>query len=151
MNCLVPGSKFYLFKPSDNNEAQHWRSDGHNVRMDMPKGNPVVTEIYFYLETEQGINKEFRKQVFSKMNSSLGSFLLHYIGDEGFADHKSSYLYENLPVQTKMAILSRRMILLAILLYEQFIHYTQINLCPNKQPLSTQQHAYQSFLRYFLL
>ena len=33
------------------------------------------------------------------------------------AGHKSSYLYENLPVQTKMAILSRRPILLAISLY----------------------------------
>ena len=41
--------------------------------MNIPKGNPVVTKIYFYLETEQGINKEFRKQVFFIMNSSLGS------------------------------------------------------------------------------
>ena len=68
-----------------------------------------------------------------------------------FADHKSSYLYENLPVQTKMEILSGKLILLAMLFYEQFIHYTQINLCPNKQLLSTQQQAYQSFLSYFLL
>ena len=64
---------------------------------------------------------------------------------------KNSNWYENLPVQTKMAILSRRLIFLAILFYEQFIHYTQINFCPNKQPLSTQQQAYQSFLSYFLL
>ena len=45
-----------------------------------------------------------------------------------------------------MAILSRRTILLAILLCEQYIHLTQINLSPNIQLLSTQQHAYQSFL-----
>ena len=32
-----------------------------------------------------------------------------------------------------MAILSRRLILLAILLEEQFINHTQINLRPNKQ------------------
>ena len=64
---------------------------------------------------------------------------------EGDADHKSSYLYKNLPVQTKMAILSRRHILLAILLSEQFLHLTQINLHPNIQFLRTQQHAYQSF------
>ena len=49
VNCLVPGFKFYLFKPSDNNEAKHWRSDGHkcfnstSARMDMPKENHVVT------------------------------------------------------------------------------------------------------------
>ena len=51
--------------------------------MNMPKGNPVASthKICFYLETEHGINKEFRKQVF-KMNSSLGSFLSHYIWDE---------------------------------------------------------------------
>ena len=59
---------------------------------------------------------------------------------------QSSYLYENLPVQTKMSILSRRRILLAILLSEQFLHLTQINLHPNIQFLSTQQNAYQSFL-----
>ena len=47
-----------------------------------------------------------------------------------------------------MAILSRRLTLLAILLYEYFIHYTQINLSSNMQFLSTQQHAYQSFSRF---
>ena len=50
-----------------------------------------------------------------------------------------------------MAILSRRLILLAISLYEQFIHYTQPNLSPNIQCLSTQQCAYQSFSSYFLV
>ena len=50
-----------------------------------------------------------------------------------------------------MAILSRRPILLVILLYEQFIHLTQINLRPNKKFLRTQQHAYQSFFGYFLV
>ena len=33
-------------------------------------------------------------------------------------------LYENLPVQTKMAILSRGLIILAIFLYKQFKHHT---------------------------
>ena len=51
------------------------------------------------------------------------------------------YLYKQ-----KKAILSKRPILLAILLYEQFLHLTQINLHPNTQLLSTQQLAYQSFL-----
>ena len=76
-----------MLKPSDNNEAQHWRSDGHkcynNAIMDMPKENYVVTKIYFYLETGQGINKEFRKQVLFKMNSSLYAFRSHYIPDIG--------------------------------------------------------------------
>ena len=45
-----------------------------------------------------------------------------------------------------MTILSRRLILLAILLYEQFIHLTQVNLHPNIQFLSTQQHANHHFL-----
>ena len=60
-------------------------------------------------------------------------------------------LYENLPEQIKMAILSRRPILLAILLYEQFKHLKRINLRPNAQFLSTQQYAYQSFFGYFLV
>ena len=69
-----------------NPDACHTCSDmsttNNNKRMDMPKGIHVVSKIYFYLETEQGINKEFRKQVFFKMKSSLGSFLLNYIGDK---------------------------------------------------------------------
>ena len=45
-----------------------------------------------------------------------------------------------------MTILSGRPILLAILLYEQFIHLTRINLRPNMQFLSTKQRVYQLFL-----
>ena len=42
MNCLVPGSKLYLFKASDNNEAQHWRSDGHKCyKLVSLKKNPI--------------------------------------------------------------------------------------------------------------
>ena len=89
--CLVgelpcSSSKFYLFKLSDNNEAQHWRYDVTNaITMQeriFRKEILLSQNIHVYLETEQGINKEFRKQVFFKMNSSLGSFLLHYNGDE---------------------------------------------------------------------
>ena len=50
------------------------------------------------------------------------------------------YLYKQ-----KQKKLARRPILQAILLYEQFIHLTQINLHLNIQVLSTQKHAYQSF------
>ena len=50
-----------------------------------------------------------------------------------------------LPVKTKMAFLSRILALLAILLYKQYIHHTQATLRPNRQYLSAQQYAYQSF------
>ena len=46
----------------------------------------------------------------------------------------------------KMSIVPRRRIPLAILLYEQFIHLTQITSRSNIQFLSTKQSAYQSFL-----
>ena len=36
---------------------------------------------------------------------------------------QSHYLYENLPVKSKMAFLSRILILPALLLYEQYIHH----------------------------
>ena len=45
-----------------------------------------------------------------------------------------------------LLLLSMRLKLLAILLHEQLIHHKQVNLCPNKQLLNTQQHAYQSFI-----
>ena len=47
--------------------------------------------------------------------------------------------------------LSRRQISFALLLYEQFIHLTQIALRPNKHLLSNRQHAYQSFFSHFLV
>ena len=50
---------------------------------------------------------------------------------EGFADLKRSYPYENLPVQTKMVILSRRPILVVIVLYKHFLHLTRIILHPD--------------------
>ena len=50
-----------------------------------------------------------------------------------------------------MAILSWRRIPLAILLSEHFKYLTQITLRPNKQLLSTLQHANQSFLSCFLV
>ena len=56
-----------------------------------------------------------------------------------------------LPVKSKMAFLSRILILLAILLYEQYIHHTQASICPNMQFLSVQPYAYQSLLSYFLV
>ena len=68
----------------------------------------------------------------------------------GFANHKSQYLYKSLPVKTKMAFLSWKLIFLAILLHGQFIHYTQISLHPNIHFFNAQQRAYQSFFRNFL-
>ena len=47
--------------------------------------------------------------------------------------------------------MSRILILLAILLYEQYIRHTQASICPNMQFLSAQQYAYQSLLSYFLV
>ena len=47
------------------------------------------------------------------------------------ADLKRSYLYKILPVKTEMAFLSclsRILIRLAILLYEQYTHHTQASL-----------------------
>ena len=72
----------------------------------------------------------------------------NYLGD---ASLKSHYLYKNLPVKSKMAFLSRILILLAILLNEQYIHHTQGRICPKMQFLSAQYYAYQSLLSYFLV
>ena len=62
-----------------------------------------------------------------------------------------TYLYENLPAKSKMAFLSRILILLAIMLYVQYMHHTQASIRPNMQYLSAQQYAYKSFLSYFLV
>ena len=56
------------------------------------------------------------------------------------------YLY-----QQKWQFFSSRPIFLAILLNEQFLHLAQINLHPNTQLLSIQQHAYTSSFGYFLV
>ena len=58
---------------------------------------------------------------------------------------KGSPISKALTVQSKVAFFPKRLILLSILLYGQFIHHTQINLRPNKQLLSTQQHLISHF------
>ena len=76
----------------------------------MPKGNPVVTKIYFYLETEQGINKEFRKQVFFRINSLLGPFILNYIGDEKVSiprSHGHSLIQTKLFFRTRPSVMEK--------------------------------------------
>ena len=52
-------------------------------------------------------------------------------------------------VKTKEAFAFRKLILLAILLYEQYIHLTQTSLHPNTQYLRDQKYAYLSFFSYF--
>ena len=54
------------------------------------------------------------------------------------------FLINNL-YKCKWRFLSERLMVLTLLLYEQFIHQTQVILCPNMQFLSTQQRAYQSY------
>ena len=70
---------------------------------------------------------------------------------KGSPTTKTNTCIKNLPVKTKMTFLSRKSIVLAILLHEQFIPYTQISLHPNIHFFTAQQRAYQSFLSYFLV
>ena len=41
----------------------------------------LLSQKYTFTLRQQGVNKEFKQQFFFEMNSSLGSFLLHYIGN----------------------------------------------------------------------
>ena len=65
----------------------------------------------------------------------LRKILTSIVGD---ANHKSHYLYETLPVKSNMAFLSRILILLAILLYEQYKPHTKASICPKVQFLRAQ-------------
>ena len=53
--------------------------------------------------------------------------------------------------KTKMAFLSRLLILLAILLYEQYIHHTQASLCPNTQYSEFSAVCLSYIFSYFLV
>ena len=122
-----------------------------------PRTSTIVWHpfLQFFILNDEKLNTEFKQNIVGFILKDLGQwYLIYFVGsnvNKSFADLKSSYLYKNLPVQTKKAILSRRPILLAILLYEQFIHLTRINLRPNTQFLSTQQCAYQSLFGYSLV
>ena len=60
-------------------------------------------------------------------------------------------LVKKFTCKIKMAFLSRKSILLAILLHGQFIRYTQISFHPNIHVFTAQQRVYQSFLSNFLV
>ena len=76
--------------------------------------------------------------------SGFVRLLLFFYMCKGFADLKSSNFFENSPVQIKWKFYQGDLHM-PILLYEQFIHHTQTNLCPNMQFLNTQQRIYQLF------
>ena len=72
---------------------------------------------------------------------------IHSIGSiKGPPIKKALICIKHLPEKSKMAFLSRKLKLLAILLHGQFIHHTHISLYPNTQFFTAQQRAYQSFL-----
>ena len=102
----------------------------------------LLTELSLLQSPMPPLNIEHTR-IFKLSVAAVKSLSVHH---HSVVDLKSSYFYENLHEQTKMAILSRKLILLALLLFEQLIHLTWINLRPKIQFLSTQQRAYQSFL-----
>ena len=69
----------------------------------------------------------------------------------GFTILKVLSCKKKILVKTKMAFLPSILILRAIFLYEQYIHYTQASLCPNMQYFRAELYAYQSFLSFFLV
>ena len=52
------------------------------VFLNYQKKNPVITKSYFVLDTESGINREFRRHAYQKADKSNHITIIHYIGDE---------------------------------------------------------------------
>ena len=90
---------------------------------------------------EEGWLKKMKCMDMFNHESRFGGFLSEFF--------KGIYLSKaltctNFFVHKKNCFLSRRQIPLATLLYEQFIHLSQITLHPNIQLLRKRQHAYKS-------
>ena len=55
--------------------------------------SPVVVKSYFVLDTEDGLNNDFKRHAYQQLGKSNVTTIIHYIGDETVAvafSHRSS-------------------------------------------------------------
>ena len=50
-----------------------------------PQKNPVVLKSYFVLDTEDGLNNDFKRHAYQQLGKSNVTTIIHYIGDETVA------------------------------------------------------------------
>ena len=61
-------------------------TDGETMELlRSPKKNPVVLKSYFVLDTEDGLNNDFKRHAYQQLGKSNVTTIIHYIGDETVA------------------------------------------------------------------
>ena len=80
-----PGN-LYLF--SNPTRPDDWRADGHKWvnqgTTKLPRSTKLIKKTYFYIASENGYDKRFRKEVFMR-NEEGSPVLIHYIGDDSIS------------------------------------------------------------------
>ena len=73
-----------MFPCVDDWRADHYRWRNNGV-VALPKKQPVVSKSYFVLDTENGLNNQFKRHAYRKLDKCDNVIIIHYIGDETIA------------------------------------------------------------------
>ena len=80
-----PGNLYLFFNPT---RPDDWRADGHKWvnqgTTKLPRSTKLIKKTYFYIASENGYDKRFRKEVFMR-NEEGSPVLIHYIGDDSIS------------------------------------------------------------------
>ena len=105
------GGEVYLYKSTSKAKTNDWKADGHrwinNGITKLPRKDPKIYKTYFYLQTKEGMNKNFKKMVF-QLPSDTTLSLIHYIGDESLSiptSHGNALKQTKLFIRTKPSLL----------------------------------------------
>ena len=80
-----PGNLYLFFNPT---RPDDWRADGHKWvnqgTTKLPRSTKLIKKTYFYIASENGYDKRFRKEVFMR-NEEGSPVLIPYIGDDSIS------------------------------------------------------------------
>ena len=112
LSLFLLGGEVFLFESKNSYKKSDWKADGHKWlnqgTTKLPRHQSTVGKSYYYLRTQTGTDKGFKKEVFILLNDDSRA-LVHYIGDETLSQpgaHGNSKKQTKLFFRTKPSVLT---------------------------------------------
>ena len=106
------GGDVFLFEADSFHKRNDHKADGHKWlnqgTTKLPRCGPRIAKTYYYIRTETGISKNFRKDTYTLVDGSNLRTLIHYVGDESISvpsAHGNSKKQTTLFFKTKPSVL----------------------------------------------
>ena len=82
-----------MYKPKGGQSSDSWKEDTHQWRiissLHLPRRNPTILKrVYALLSNDGKVNKELKKEVYSKESGQNDLTLLHFLGNFQYEGNK---------------------------------------------------------------